>query len=204
MRPNRLLLALSLAAAVAPAALAAHPSAPTHPSVPDTHPSPPAAHPSAPGTHGSDKAPVKQAKGPKGTNYLLHACVLTDATDTGVSLKVLGGNRHMRDALTLNTAPDFAATLDGNTFFRLVGKARPAGVRGKSAGIGTFDDVNHGDRVIVRFWATRGSDLAGVPAWRVIDRGQTDACAAAATPPTTDPSTDPSAPSPPTGSGPAL
>lgn len=177
MRPNRLLLALSIAAVAAPAALSAHPSAPA-----------------APVTPGSDKAPVKQAKGPKGTNYLLQACVTSDATaptDTapgGVALKVLGGNRHMRDALA--GATTFDAKLDAKTFVRLVGKARTAGAKGKAAGIGTFDDVNAGDRVIVRFWAKRHSDAASLPAaWRVIDRGPTDACAPPATTPPADPGT---------------
>ncbi len=188
MRPNRLLLALSLAAVAAPAALSAHPSGPAAPHAP-----------------GSDKAPVRSAKGPKGTNYLLHACIAgaptdvadtADTTDALVNLTVLGGNRHMRDALAKvpgfdPTAPEFDATLDGDTFVRLVGKARPAGVHGKKAGIGTVADLKVGDRVIVRFWAKRDSDLAGVPAWRVIDRGHRDVCDAPATTPPADQPADP-------------
>lgn len=184
MRPNRILLALSLAAAAAPAALVAHPSAPTAP--------------------GSDTA--RHAQGPKGTNYLLHACVagapteVGDTSDTGdavVTLAVLGGNRHMRDALAKAPgfdpkAPTFDATLDEDTFVRLVGKARHAGLTGRKAGIGTRDDLSAGDRVIVRFRAARGSDLHGVPAWRVIDRGPTGACAVPpATPPTEPAPTEP-------------
>ena len=174
MRANRLLLALSIAAVATPAALSAHPSAPEG--------------------HGSDKAPVKHAKGPKGTNYLLQAFVTSDATaptDTapgGVALKVLGGNRHMRDALA--GATTFDAKLDAKTFVRLVGKARTAGATGKAAGIGTIDDLDAGDRVVVRFWAKRGTDAASLPAaWRVIDRGATDACAVPATTPPADPGT---------------
>jgi hypothetical protein len=179
MRPNRLLLALSIAAVAAPAAVSAHPSAPAG--------------------HGSDKAPVKHAKGPKGTNYLLHACVTadasapTDAADGALALKVLGGNRHMRDALAGATTLD--AKLDAKTFVRLVGKARAAGATGKAAGIGSATDLHAGDRVIVRFWAKRGTDAAGLPAaWRVIDRGATDACAVPATPPPADPGTGDSTP----------
>lgn len=175
MRPNRLALALSLAALAAPAALSAHPSGPA-----------------APGAPGSDKAPVPTAKGPKGVNHLLHACVTTDATADGVALKVIGGNRHMRDALA--GASELTAPLDEGTFVRLVGTARPAGAKGRAAGIGTFDDLNSGDRVIVRFRAKRGTAAAALPAaWRVIDRGPTDGCAVPATPPPAD--TPPAGPS---------
>lgn len=167
MRPSRLVLALSLATLAAPAALSAHPSGPA-----------------APGSD-KDKAPEKSAKGPKGTNYLLHACVTGDATAQAVALKVLGGNRHMRDALA--GAPELEAALAPSTFVRLVGKARAAGATGKASGIGTFDDLNVGDRVIVRFRAARGTAGTALPAaWRVIDRGPTSSCAVPASPPPAD------------------
>lgn len=175
MRKTPLLLALSLAVAATPATLAAHPSSP-----------------------GSDAPPKNhKAQGPKGTHHLLHACVISDATATGVELKVLGGNRHMRDVL--DGAPTFTADLDDTTFVRLVGKARvqPEGsTPTRLARIGTFADLEKGDRVIVRFRAERGLDPAGLPAaFKVIDRGPTAKCAL----PTDPPAGEPPAGEPPAG-----
>ena len=180
-----LLLALSLTVAAAPAALA-------HPGSGDQ----PRAGADRDGAHATPTKPAKpataKAKGPKGTHHLLHACVATDATADGVALSVLGGNRHMKRALKLDgvTIPGgaFTAALDGETLVRLVGKARhlPAGsVPKRAPKIGTYADLDAGDRVIVRFRAPRGTAATALPAaFRVIDRGPTAKCAPApATPP---------------------
>jgi hypothetical protein len=156
MRSTTLLLALSLALAATPATVAAH------------HPAP-----------GGDPPKKERHKDHRGTHHLLHACVISDATATGMELRVLGGNRHMRDVL--DGAETFSAKLDDATFVRLVGKARflPAGREpGKLPRIGTFDDLDAGDRVIVRFRAKRGLDADELPAaFKVIDRGPVARCA---------------------------
>jgi len=167
MRKTPLLLALSLAVVATPAALAAHPG-------------PDAAHP--PKSQG--------AKAPKGTHHLLNACVTADATATGVELKVLSANRHMRDVL--DGATTFSAKLDATTFVRLVGKARfqPEGSTPKLLPrIGSWEDLDTGDVVTVRYRVKRGLDAASMPAaWRVIDHGPfAKKCPVPTTPPTTEP-----------------
>jgi hypothetical protein len=139
---------------------------------------------------GAPKPPKSErpatAKGPKGTHYLLHACVVNNASATGVDLAVLGGNRHMKRVLDGDTT--FTAALDTSTVIRLVGKARqqPAGSTPKRLPkIGTHLDLQKGDRVIVRFRTPGvkprdvkpGADLPA--AFKVIDRGPVKACAPA-------------------------
>jgi hypothetical protein len=158
-------LALAAAAATAPVALAhngeGHPGQGAKPE-----------HPAA-------------AKGPKGTHYLLQACVTGPATETAVDLGVLGGNHHMRVALDGATA--FIAKLDEDTVIRLVGRARhlPKGSDPKrKERIGTFADLTAGDRVIVRFRAPRGTAATALPAaFRVVDRGPRAICAPSPTAP---------------------
>ncbi len=164
MRTSPLLLALSLAVAATPmVALAGNDGAPGH-----------------------DKPPTNErAQGPKGTHHLLHACVTTDAVATGVALKVLGGNRHMRDVL--DGATTFTAKLDAATVVRLVGKARfphEGGDLKKLPKVGTSDDLDAGDRVIVRFRAERGLAADALPAaYKLMDRGPSAACAPETAPP---------------------
>lgn len=182
-----LLLALSLTVAAAPAALA-YPGSGDHPrdrgDRDGAH-----AKPATPTT----TAPAAKAKGPKGTHHLLHACVVSEGKADGVALSVLGGNRHMKRALGLDGVAipggAFTAPLDGETVVRLVGKARhlPAGsVPKRTPKIGTHADLDPGDRVIVRFRATRGTAATKLPAaFKVIDRGPTAKCAPADATPTT-------------------
>lgn len=193
MRATPLLLALSLAAAAAtPAVLVAHPGERGGESSParDAAQGPKGDRPSG----GKDDVKKgKRARGPKGTHHLLRACVVSDATADGVDLSVLGGNRHMRRAL--DGAGTFTAPLDDATVVRLVGKARvlPAGSTPRRlAKIGTFDDLDAGDSVIVRFRAKRGVGAADLPAaFRVIDRGPSSKCEApATTPPEEQPPAD--------------
>ncbi len=133
----------------------------------------------------------EKAKGPKGTHYLLHACVVGNVSPTGVDLAVLGGNRHMKRVL--DGATSYTAELDTATVFRLVGKARhqPEGSTPKRLPrIGSHADLATGDRVIVRFrtpgvkprQVAAGMDLPA--AFKVIDRGPSKAC------PTTPPPAD--------------
>lgn len=180
MRTTPALLALSLALAATPALLSAHPSSPPGDRTP-------------PATErGKDHAGPKEARDqkgpkdetrprePKGTNHLLHACVTADATAGSVDLKVLRGNRHMRDVL--DGAATFTATLSDDTHVRLVGKARfrtEDGRDRKGPRIGTFADLDAGDRVMLKFRAARGGDAAAMPAAElVIDHGPTVRCAA--------------------------
>ena len=149
-RTPYLLAALSLAVVATPATLAAHPSHPAD----------------------GVKAPAK-AKAPKGTLHLVNACVTSDATATGVELKVLTANRHMRDVL--DGATTLSAKLDATTKIRLVGKARfqPEGSTPKRLPrIGTWDQLDAGDVVTVRYRVARGLDAAALPAaWKVTDHG---------------------------------
>lgn len=130
----------------------------------------------------------EKAKGPKGTHHLLHACVVADATAPGVDLSVLGGNRHMRRVL--DGADTFTAKLDADTFVRLVGRARhqhEGGTPERLPKIGTYADLEAGDRVIVRFRAARGLEPDDLPAaFKVIDRGPSADCASETAPPGDD------------------
>jgi hypothetical protein len=177
MRKTPLLLALSLAVAATPATLAAHPSSP-----------------------GSDSPPKNErAQGPKGTHHLLNACVTADATATGVELKVLSANRHMRDVL--HGATTFSAKLDETTLIRLVGKARfqPEGSTPKKLSkTGSWGDLDMGDVVTVRYRVERGLVAESMPAaWRVIDHGPfARKCPVPTTPP---PVEEPPAGEPPAG-----
>ena len=167
MRTTPLLLALSLALAATPATLAAH------------HPAP-----------GGDAPKNERAKGPKGTHHLLKACVTVDpTTPTVVELAVLSANRHMRDVL--HGATTFSAKLDEATRIRLVGKARfspEGGTPGKLSKTGSWEDLDRGDVVTVRYRVERGRDAASMPpAWRVIDHGPfAKKCPVPATPPPVD------------------
>jgi hypothetical protein len=167
MRTTPLLLAVSLALAAVPGTVVAH------------HPGP-----------DRDSPPKNErAKGPKGTHHLLNACVVADATATGVELGVLSANRHMRDVL--DGATTFSAKLDETTLIRLVGKARfqPEGsTPTKLAKVGTWADLDRGDVVTVRYRVDRGRDAASMPAaWRVVDRGPfAKKCPVPATPPPAD------------------
>jgi hypothetical protein len=159
-RTPLLIAAVSLVAAATPAALLAHPSEGPKGTSPQAH------HPA--------KA---KAKAPKGTLHLVNACVTADATETGVALKVLSANRHMRRALGDGPArgKELTAALDATTRIRLVGKARKApegsGLK-KLPKVGTWDNLDAGDVVTVRYRVKRGTALADLgPAWKVTDRG---------------------------------
>lgn len=193
MRTTPALLALSLALVAAPAALNANPS-PADDRPPAAERGKDHAGPKDAKHHKGPKD-VKDPKGPedetrprepKGTNHLLHACVTADATEDGVELRVLRGNRHMRDVL--DGATTFRADLSGDTTVRLVGKARVRtedGRRGKGPRIGTFADLDAGDRVMLKFRAPRGGDADAMPAATlVVDHGPTVRCAV---PPATPP-----------------
>ena len=159
MTRTYLMAALALAAAAAPAALATSGQAPEKPKQEQ-----PADH---------------TAKGPKGTHYLLRACVTAEGTQTGVALDVLGGNRHMRRALA--GAKTFTAKIDAGTVIRLVGRARhlPEGsVPKRLPKLGTYADLDIGDRLTVRFRAPRGTASADLPAaFRIVDHGPSKKCA---------------------------
>jgi len=155
-RTPLLVAAVSLVAAATPAALLAHGS-PSH-------------GPKGDAPHQGKHHPAKHKKS---TLDLIHACVTADATETGVDLSVLYANRHARRAL--DGATTFTATLDANTRIRLVGKARNAderSTRKRSPRIGTWDDLNAGDIVTVRYRVARGTALADLgPARKVTDHG---------------------------------
>ena len=218
MRATPLLLALSLAAAASPVVLSAHPSAPadqTHPAGdkakgpkgdaprPEEAKGPKSEKPRPEKAKGPrhEKPRPRKARGPKGTHHLLHACVRTDATleSAELDLGVLGGNRHMRRVLDGETS--FSAKIDDATVVRLVGKARiaPEGsATRRLPKIGTFADMDAGDRVIVRFRAARGLDADAMPAaFRIIDRGPSARCEVADTTPPVDdsPANPPAEPS---------
>ncbi len=159
MRKTPLFVALSVALAVTPVALA-HPDA---------------GHPD----RGDKPAPAKTRQGPKGTHYLTHACVVSNATATGVEVKTLSVNRHMRDALA--GSPTLAVTIDpATTTIRLVGRARhlPEGSTPKRLPrIGGFADLTAGDRVTVHIRAPRGTAAADLPAaYRIVDHGPSRRC----------------------------
>jgi hypothetical protein len=162
MRRTCLMAALALAAAGAPAALAAPGDVPKH--------DPPT----------KERPADHKGKGPKGTHHLLRACVVAPAAPTGVDLAVLGGNRHMRRALDGATA--FTAKIDPGTVIRLVGRARhlPEGSDPKRLPrFGTHADLQPGDRLTVRFRAPRGTTAADLPAaFKIIDHGPSKGCAA--------------------------
>lgn len=166
MRKTPLLLALSAALIAAPVAVA-HPEAP------------------APEKHMPGKAPHRE--GPKGTLHLAQACVVADATATGVQVGPLSVNRHMRDALA--GAPTFVVKIDATTTIRLVGRARhlpPGSTPRRLPKIGGFADLTVGDRVTVRIRAPRGTAAADLPAaFRIVDHGPSKRCAPPATPPAT-------------------
>ncbi|MGE0028698.1 MAG: hypothetical protein AB7O78_04765 [Thermoleophilia bacterium] len=158
-RTPLLIAAVSLVAAATPAALLAHPS--------DGPKGDPGTH--HPGTHKDPKGPL----GPKGTNYLFHACVTADATETAVNLSVLHANRHARRAL--DGATTFTATLNVDTKIRLAGKARKApegSTEKRLPRIGTWDNLDAGDVVTIRYRAPRGTLVADLgPAAKVTDHG---------------------------------
>jgi hypothetical protein len=162
MRRTYLMAALALAATAAPAALA------TSGDVPKQDPPK------------NDRPADLKGKGPKGTHYLLRACVIAPGASTGVDLGVLGGNRHMRRAL--DGATTFTAKIDANTVIRLVGRARhlPEGSDPKRLPkIGTYADLQPGDWLTVRFRAPRGTKSADLPAaFKIIDHGPSKKCAA--------------------------
>src|SRR5262245_45932616 len=146
-RTPLLIAAVSLVAAATPAALLAHPS--DGPKDKD------------PGTHHPGKYDPGKHHGPKGTNFLFHACVTADATETAVNLSVLHANRHGRRAL--NGATTFTATLNADTKIRLVGKARKApegSTEKRLPRIGTWDNLDTGDVVTIRYRAKRGTLVA--------------------------------------------
>src|SRR4051794_26452021 len=179
-RPMRrtplLIAAVSLVAAATPAALLAHPS--------EGKGTRPEAHP-----------PVT-AKGPKGTLHLFNACVTADATETGVDVKVLSANHPARKALA--GATTFTATLNADTHVRLVGKARRIeGSTEKKPRTGTWDDLDAGDVVTLRYRVARGTALADLgPVSKVTDRGPfPKKCPVPAPQKTTSPDTGTPAPS---------
>ena len=131
------------------------------------------------------KAPHRE--GPKGTLHLAQACVVADATATGVQVGPLSVNRHMRDALA--GAPTFVVKIDATTTIRLVGRARhlpPGSTPRRLPKIGGFADLTVGDRVTVRIRAPRGTAAADLPAaFRIVNHGPSKRCAPPATPPAT-------------------
>ncbi len=176
MRKTPLLLALSVALAAAPVALA---------------------HPDAGPPDREKPAPAKIKKGPKGTLHLTQACVVANATATGVEVRTLSVNRHMRDALA--GSPTLAVKIDAEkTVIRLVGKARhlPEGSTPKRLPkIGGFADLTAGDWVTVRIRAPRETAATALPAaFSIIDHGPGRRCAVPVTPPTTTTPTTPTTP----------
>lgn len=188
-RTPLLIAAVSLVAAATPAALLAHPSDGPKDKAPGTH---------QPGKHDPGKH-----HGPKGTNYLFHACVTADATETAVDLSVLHANRHARKAL--DGATTFTATLNADTKIRLVGKARkaPAGSTEKRLSrTGTWENLDTGDVVTVRYRAKRGALVGDLgPAWKVTDHGPSPKRCTVPVPPT--PKAPPTTETPPTTTAPA-
>jgi hypothetical protein len=122
--------------------------------------------------------------------------VTADATETGVDLKVLSANHPARKALA--GATTFTATLNADTQIRLVGKARKVeGSKVKLPKVGTWDNLDAGDVVTVRYRVARGTAVADLgPAWKVTDRGPfPKKCPVPAPEKTTPPATDTPAPS---------
>jgi hypothetical protein len=163
-RTPLLIAAVSLVAAATPAALLAHPSDVSKGKGPEV------------------QKPVK-AKTPKGTLHLANACVVADARSEGdaektdtVDLKVLSANRHMRDVLGGGPAKGktFTADITG-TAIRLVGKARfqpDGGPKAKLPKVGTWENLEAGDFVTVRYRVKRGTALADIGSvWKLTDRG---------------------------------
>lgn len=157
-RTPLLLTAVSLVAAATPAALIAHPSDGSKGKAPEV-------------------SQAAKAKGPKGALHLFNACVTADAAakDDGASvdLKVLSANHHARKVLA--GATTFTATIGPDTKIRLVGKARiaPEGsTEKKLPKAGTWENLDQGDVVTVRYRVARGTTLDTLgPAWKVTDRG---------------------------------
>jgi hypothetical protein len=176
-RTPLLIAAVSLVAAATPAALLAGPSDVSKGKAPEAH------------------QPTK-AKSPKGTLHLVNACVTADATETAVDLKVLSANRHARKALA--GATTFTATLSADTKIRLVGKARKVeGSTTKLPRIGTWDNLDTGDVVTVRYRVKRGTALADQgPVWKVTDRGPFPKKCPVPDPKTETPPTTPETPPP--------
>jgi hypothetical protein len=203
MRKTPLSLALAVALVATPVALA-HPG-----SGPSDRPASgkEGAHHRGDAGHGGHKG-HKGDKGDKGhrgdkgrrghrrAHHLTQACVVADATATGVDVSPLSVNRHMRDAL--GGAPTLSAKIDEDTTIRLVGRARhlPAGSTPRRAPkIGGFADLTVGDRVTVRIRAPRGTAAADLPAaFRIVDHGPSKRCAPAPPP---APPTTPEEPVPP-------
>lgn len=131
----------------------------------------------------NERPAAHKGKGPKGTHYLLRACVTTPGPETGAEtgvLGVLGGNRHMQRAL--DGATTFTAKIDADTVIRLVGRARhrPEGsVPKRLPKLGTHADLQPGDWLTVRFRAPRGTAALDLPAaFKIIDHGPSKRCPA--------------------------
>ncbi len=193
MRKTPLTIALAVALVAAPVALA--------------HPGSGPSDRATSGTEGKDHRGDtghrghKGHKGHKGAHHLTQACVVADATATGVDVRPLSVNRHMRDAL--GGAPTLAVKIDEATTIRLVGRARhlPAGSTPKRAPkIGGSADLTAGDRVTVRVRAPRGTAATDLPAaFRIVDHGPSKRCATGTPAPPTPPSppaTTPEEPAP--------
>ncbi len=180
MRTTPLLLALGVALAATPVALA---------------------HPDAGPPDREKPTPARTAKkDPKGTLHLTQACVVSNATATGVEVRTLSVNRHMRDALA--GSPTLAVKIDAEkTAIRLVGRARhlPEGSTPKRLPkVGGVADLTAGDWVTVRIRAPRETAAIDLPAaFSIIDHGPGRRCAAPAVPPTTTTPTTPTTPEPP-------
>jgi hypothetical protein len=180
MRSRSALLALSLAVAVAPAALAhGGPKSGDHPK-----PEPPAAGAAKPdGSHTG-----KPATSPKlRTMHLAQACVVAAPDEDGVDLRVLSVNAHMRRALAGGRT--FTAKIGDGTLIRLVGKARRGDDGARLPRIGAAEHLAPGDWVTVQIRAPRRTAAAGLPAaFRIIDHGPGRRCAVPAPAPApTDP-----------------
>lgn len=151
MKTTHLALGIAVAAAVAAPAALAHPA----------------------GSAGPYHAP-RGPKAPKNVQYLLHACVATNATPSAVDLRALWGNRQIQKSLA--GATTLTTKIGDQTRILLTGRARKA--EGGMPKVGTYANLTAGDRVVVRFRAPRGTAAADLPpAVRIVDHGPAKVCA---------------------------
>lgn len=126
------------------------------------------------------KAALRARAAARPVTHVVRACVTADAvragsgdaTTTTVATRVLAVNAHARRALGLRRGADFTAGIDGARV-RLVGRARVQPDGPRLPRIGSWDHVDTGDVVTVRFRAPRNATAADFPqAALVIDHGQ--------------------------------
>lgn len=196
MRRTPLVLALSVALAATPAALATR----------DAHPAPDRDRPAhdtptsdrdrgdrgdreQTGGKGDREETGDRGRGGKSeTLYLAQACVVSTTEGTGIEVKRLSVNAHLRRALAGEKTFDVRVT--DATKVQLVGRARRGEDGSKLPGTGSLKDLATGDRVTIHIRAPRGTAVDELPAaFRVIDHGKAHRCAAL-TPPPPPPSTE--------------